>query len=227
MAANVSPHAAMTSTTTTSHLIDKLPAELRNRIYRLALHTQDKIEITPAGFEGSMALLQTCKQVRQEAIGIFFAENGFKVTVNLDMSNALCGWMSAIGDDSIRLLKDVSISIIASEEAAEEFDGRFEQIELGPDDYDLMLSDDAYDILERRVVRKMFDKAVVEMIAYIKSKAPDPACIRVGKGVGRSEAARRIAAASCDMARHLMQAEARTKEDLIAALSCGEMAWIC
>ena len=55
----------------------ELPAELRNNIYRYALVSDDPIYITPDGLRTRKALLQTCEQIKNEATGIFYAENVF------------------------------------------------------------------------------------------------------------------------------------------------------
>ena len=70
--------------------LHKLPGELRNRIYRLALVQGDSFRLHPTETgifvwhkSKNMAkeaynLLSTCKQVRAEALPIFFAENHFE-----------------------------------------------------------------------------------------------------------------------------------------------------
>ncbi|WPB02075.1 uncharacterized protein RHO25_006709 [Cercospora beticola] len=62
----------------------QLPAELRNRIYRLVLHTageEDRIIVTEFGHERP-ALLQTCKKIRNEALKIYYYENSFRIDMN-------------------------------------------------------------------------------------------------------------------------------------------------
>lgn len=54
----------------------KLPGELRNRIYRLSLLEQSRIQVTPAGL-GEPGLLLSCHQARNEAAPIFYSENEF------------------------------------------------------------------------------------------------------------------------------------------------------
>lgn len=70
--------------------LNKLPGELRNRIYRFVLVLSDDIRLeldTPRDFRTSavryganlaLPLLATCKQIRAEALPIFFAENRFE-----------------------------------------------------------------------------------------------------------------------------------------------------
>lgn len=61
------------------HLLE-LPAELRNRIYRLVLHRNKHIQVATTGYERE-DMLSTCRQIRQEAIKIYYYENTFRVTM--------------------------------------------------------------------------------------------------------------------------------------------------
>lgn len=55
-----------------------LPAELRNRIYRFALIKPKSIDIDKIKWPTHQpALLKTCKQIRREALGLFYFENRF------------------------------------------------------------------------------------------------------------------------------------------------------
>ncbi|KAK4549846.1 hypothetical protein LTR36_005147 [Oleoguttula mirabilis] len=62
---------------TTSRFLE-LPGELRNRIYRLALLSDNAIPVTAQHFQ-EPDLLHACKQVRREAMSIFYGENEFDV----------------------------------------------------------------------------------------------------------------------------------------------------
>ncbi|KAK4613897.1 hypothetical protein CLAFUW4_09502 [Fulvia fulva] len=57
-----------------------IPGELRNRIYRYALHENHDIQIT-ATDDTEPGLLQTCRQVQGEACSIFRAETRFSLNV--------------------------------------------------------------------------------------------------------------------------------------------------
>lgn len=59
----------------------ELPAELRNEIYGLVLCKNDRIVVSSAGYERE-GLLSVCKQVRQEALKIYYYENKFVVEVH-------------------------------------------------------------------------------------------------------------------------------------------------
>jgi hypothetical protein len=71
----------------------KLPAELRNEIYYLALVETDPhiITITDAGIE-EPALLQTSKEVRGEAIQIYYGQNQFQHLVQNQDSDPIAKW---------------------------------------------------------------------------------------------------------------------------------------
>jgi hypothetical protein len=63
------------ATTTSSPFMD-LPGELKNRIYFYSLVKPDNMEITALNWPTHQpALLKTCKQIRHEALSIFYNEN--------------------------------------------------------------------------------------------------------------------------------------------------------
>jgi hypothetical protein len=61
--------------------LSDLPPELRNRIYRFAVSVDDKIAITKSAGFPEPPLLFTCKTIRQEAIGIYYLANEFRLSV--------------------------------------------------------------------------------------------------------------------------------------------------
>lgn len=61
----------------------QLPGELRNRIYRLVLCQEKQIIVTRLNWSSHQpALLQTNRQIRNEAIGVFYHGNAFCVAVH-------------------------------------------------------------------------------------------------------------------------------------------------
>lgn len=58
----------------------RLPGELRNMVYKHALVTDGKVNITREHGIPEPALLSTCKKIRKEAIGIFYHDNTFQLT---------------------------------------------------------------------------------------------------------------------------------------------------
>ncbi|KAK3707637.1 hypothetical protein LTR37_011985 [Vermiconidia calcicola] len=64
-----------------SALVNKLPAELRNHIYRLVLVRSQKIGRTYCALLSEPALLATCRQIRTEALAIYYSENVFHLNI--------------------------------------------------------------------------------------------------------------------------------------------------
>ncbi|KAK4496543.1 hypothetical protein PRZ48_012523 [Zasmidium cellare] len=75
-----------------------LPGELKNRIYRLVLVQPEDtpIIITSTGYHRGGGLLQTCEQVRREALKIFFYENEFEHPLRRWNPTPMCNFMSTI-----------------------------------------------------------------------------------------------------------------------------------
>lgn len=66
-----------TSALSTS-LFGRLPCELRNKIWRFLLLRADSIDITDTRLLNEPVILATCRQIRDEGIGIYYAENTFR-----------------------------------------------------------------------------------------------------------------------------------------------------
>ena len=60
-------------------MLSKLPAELRNEIYRLVLVDDEPLDIERNAIAERTALLKACRQTREEASEIFYAENKFRL----------------------------------------------------------------------------------------------------------------------------------------------------
>ena len=73
-----------------THLLG-LPGELRNRIYRYVLVSDETIHIDPDCFQ-QPALLRTCTQVRNETSSIYYKENDFEFEVLEFNISALMSW---------------------------------------------------------------------------------------------------------------------------------------
>lgn len=69
----------MDTTNTHFPLLDLIP-ELRNRIYRFALQHETIIHVTRSGYDRHL-LLNTCHQVRREALAIYDDTNHFQLFV--------------------------------------------------------------------------------------------------------------------------------------------------
>ena len=58
----------------------KLPAELRNKVYRSILIADDEININMRDIQAYTRILNVCTQIRTEASEIFYGENTFRIT---------------------------------------------------------------------------------------------------------------------------------------------------
>lgn len=71
----VTPSHSTSPTNSASPLLN-LPPELRNRIYRFALIEPNTVHVHRAGWSFHQpALLKSCRQIRHEALGLFYLEN--------------------------------------------------------------------------------------------------------------------------------------------------------
>ncbi|KAK5127973.1 hypothetical protein LTR85_005090 [Meristemomyces frigidus] len=83
---DVEPKASKATSTSTEtspkkqYLLTIAP-ELRNRIYHEALKSPDRIRLSTKEQPLQPALLRTCRQIRQEAIGIYYNINRLEITV--------------------------------------------------------------------------------------------------------------------------------------------------
>lgn len=96
------------------HLL-KLPGEMRNRIYEYALISPNKIQVTPTGYNINSGLLGTCKEIRAEAHGIFYADNTFGLHVRNYDSATVMHWLDHLEHLFHRTLKVTSTSTIWDE----------------------------------------------------------------------------------------------------------------
>ncbi|KAK5115831.1 hypothetical protein LTR85_009425 [Meristemomyces frigidus] len=71
--------------------LSRLPAELRNRIYELALHQDTPVRARFANqrprlqfkyTDNALALVRSCKQIRAESAGLFCSANSFRIELN-------------------------------------------------------------------------------------------------------------------------------------------------
>ena len=108
-----------------SPLLD-LAAELRNEIWRLVLVEDNTIDIgttAPSCLEekppAEPALLTACKQVREEAVGIYYSENTFRmfctprtmISCARDSMNNL-RWLERFSPDRAGMIKSFSIKML-------------------------------------------------------------------------------------------------------------------
>ncbi|KAK3707357.1 hypothetical protein LTR37_012201 [Vermiconidia calcicola] len=104
---------AATSTAAKVCRLTILPAELRNVIYRHVLLSEHSIDIAAARSKSS--LLETCKQIRQEASSMFYSENTFVWQATDGNCNGLISWLAAIGPESAASIPQLKIDFQLSD----------------------------------------------------------------------------------------------------------------
>ena len=102
------------------HLL-KLPAELRNRIYRLALISDEPVHIyvklrcetvgsseySTTAYTSEPAFLATCKDIRKEALAVFYGGNIFRTP--FPSTDIWQPWLLNIAPEKRRLLNNVRV----------------------------------------------------------------------------------------------------------------------
>lgn len=86
-----------------------MPAEIRNHIYELVLVSESPIKATEHPRDAIPPLLQVCRQVRSEALPIFYSQNTFLHVVTDANTAHLCLWLSSIGPQSCRHLTNLAV----------------------------------------------------------------------------------------------------------------------
>jgi hypothetical protein len=91
----------------------KIPSELRNRIYELVLIQPDPIRLPLGQSEkDKRALLRTCHQIHDEAVGIYYGNNAFVADCGAWFLNAdLICWLRGLGWKKRFMLTDVRLSL--------------------------------------------------------------------------------------------------------------------
>lgn len=86
----------------------RLPPELRNHIYFLALVNSDQTQVKRriSKFWKAPSLLQTCSQIRTEALPIHYGNNTFTI-IHWDALEAIEIWLRAIGPNARGFLRKV------------------------------------------------------------------------------------------------------------------------
>lgn len=75
--------------------LNKLPAELRNSIYRMVLVDESPVKVNKKSVLERTALLHTCAQIREEAKGIFY-ENAFHITCGAGDGKISAAWVKQV-----------------------------------------------------------------------------------------------------------------------------------
>lgn len=91
-----------------------LAPELRNRIYHHALaESRELYIITEDGdAQAQPALLRTCRQIRREALRMYYNENCFVAVVVEGQTERVIAWLSSLGHRVGPYIKHLSIEIV-------------------------------------------------------------------------------------------------------------------
>lgn len=90
----------------------KLPAELRNSIYRYIVVSDDPVYIAPTSIKRHTRLLQTCNQIRGEASRIFCEENVFCIAPAFRWYHVAVAWTASIGQDKARAVSCLMLRLV-------------------------------------------------------------------------------------------------------------------
>jgi hypothetical protein len=90
-------------------LLSMLPGEIRNEIYRLVLLSSYIIVIKPSTIRGQRSLLQSCHQIRKEALKIYYCENTFSVGSRGSSINNITKFLSAKDKSSGRMVSQLTV----------------------------------------------------------------------------------------------------------------------
>ena len=96
-----------------SLLLNLMP-ELRSQIYRMTVIKPAPIDITKSRQSDGPALLATCRQIRAEALSIYYAENTFFLEVRCDYNWAkkdLC-WFESLGIHRIGFITELQVECV-------------------------------------------------------------------------------------------------------------------
>lgn len=132
-----------TNAGTAEPLLLKLPPELRNYIYELALVEPYTMDLEAEDVAGRIAevvlqpdLTRTCKQIRQEALPIFYGRNTFEIYVCSDWPGehaepflVLPRWLHLIGAANRQTVQRVVVcSMLDEKSIRSEFDKQVGEI---------------------------------------------------------------------------------------------------
>ncbi|KAK3639154.1 hypothetical protein LTR56_008745 [Elasticomyces elasticus] len=105
-------------TGTGSYLLD-LPPELREMIFTFALVSTDSVDILNIPKNHVAALTQTSQQLRAETIKIYYGQNPFKLSIDIDTIPTALKWLRGIEAISVPKIQKIIISFSVTMEHRE------------------------------------------------------------------------------------------------------------
>ena len=91
-----------------SHLL-KLPPEIRNRIFELALAHDYTVRIEPDWKEPRPSLLHVCRQIRAETRLVYQHLRKFYICANACNIDKVRRWVALITDEELRSIQDLTL----------------------------------------------------------------------------------------------------------------------
>jgi len=92
-----------------SSLLNRLPPEVRNIIYKAALAEFNRHGIRNLS-KGVPPLLRTCKQIRQESRLMYFGCNGFYILVDEEHARAITDWIKSYDSTALKAMKYIALA---------------------------------------------------------------------------------------------------------------------
>ena len=86
-----------------------LPPELRNTIYSYELVKDDAVHVAYGKHPSEPALLVTCKQIRYEALPMFYDARVFHFTAEVRVARSTFPWLHSLGPGRCALLRKIQI----------------------------------------------------------------------------------------------------------------------
>lgn len=111
--------------------LGRLSPELRNQIYELVFQPSNRsyLQVRPtrldaANFAQTIAIAQTCRQVRAEARLLFFATNDFRFDCSSAPKSLVAPtrWLQNVGPDALEVMRSMLIGSVVSANRAIKFE---------------------------------------------------------------------------------------------------------
>jgi hypothetical protein len=103
-----------------SPLLSKLPGEMRNKLYRVAL-LEPFVEVDFKTIYNKTALLRTCGQIKEEASAVFYRESQFVITDAAAQKGDVTKLLTCMGAESRKRVSSIILTNHLPEAAREAF----------------------------------------------------------------------------------------------------------
>lgn len=166
---------------------------------------QNPINIDATSFHRRLALLQTCSQTRQEASGIFYAENAFEIVIKPDGNEPFAAWLDLIGERNVRLVKRLVVVLDYSAETDERVRA---QIKAQP-----------YSALSVSTAWHLYAGIpLVRLAGQIKTRTPRPFSVAIKGRSGEGRIAGKLVPRLCEIFRQLLNVRVSSEKEMLGVL---------